>query len=219
MMVQLQNFTNASYIIVTFCETRQFLSQSDVCVSQHQRHPILETRTKTDRKTMPRKGNASSRVRKPAKTTVREGECDDTILAPNSDTEGEPLAKRQKRIERIADVYREGGEITLVSTSLRGPVVKNPWARRKKIDETPESVEIYEVARVKKRRKPAPIKDSKVDQYFPAQKNSQEKKVIQKKIEVKKYAAEVEDPIVESLGRDGRTRITQIATEGSPMPF
>ena len=55
----------------------------------------------------------------------------DEELAPNSDTECEPLSKRRKHIEQIAQYCRDGGELYLLSVTLRGPITRNPWARRK----------------------------------------------------------------------------------------
>src|SRR5271169_1525206 len=68
----------------------------------------------------PLSGNGKTR-----KTSVR-----DQILVANSDTECEPLPKRRKHIEQIAQYVRDGGELYLISTALRGPVTSNPWARR-----------------------------------------------------------------------------------------
>jgi hypothetical protein len=130
----------------------------------------------------------------------------DEILAPNSDTECEPLSKRHKQIKQIAQYYRDGGELFLISTTFRGPITNNPWARRtlwttvtsgEKPNVTKDA-ERHDKRKRKRTSKKAVVtnKDNKVSRYFPAQKSSQGRDIVQKMATVKKYAVEKDDPIV-----------------------
>jgi len=156
----------------------------------------------------------------------------DDILAPNSDTEGEPLPKRRKHIEEIAQFCRDGGDLYLISTSLRGPIVNNPWARRKLavIEMIREKEEV--APRKGKKKLKATVKaagtgkDGKVDQYFPAQKNSQEREaVLKKKKNPEKYAVEKEDPIICDTAEISRDDVQEPEDgkrglrDESPAPF
>lgn len=157
----------------------------------------------------------------------------DEILAPNSDTECEPLSKRHKNIESIAQYVRDGGELHLISTSLRGPVIINPWARRQtttgkvknKIARgVPEHTKSVERVLKRKRNavvKTAATKDGKVNQYFHAQKSSQEREFIRKK-KLEKYATEDDDPIegdTQSPVVEENPPATRISKETSPSGF
>ena len=121
----------------------------------------------------------------------------DDILAPNSDTESEPLVKRRKHIDQIAQFYRDGGELVLISTTLRGPVIQNPWRRPPPPPPPPPPPE---KERRKRKRNPkvasaaSAAKDRKVDRYFVAQKNSQERDAV---VAGKKKMSEMETHIVE----------------------
>ena len=126
---------------------------------------------------------------------------DDDILAPNSDTEAEPLVKRRKHIDQIAQFCRDGGELVLISTTLRGPIIQNPWKRRPPPPSEKESrrggLKDAGERLGKRKRKTTKVavaaaKDGKVDRYFVAQKNSQERDVA-----VKKQGSEVESRIVD----------------------
>ena len=103
----------------------------------------------------------------------------DDILAANSDTECEPLEKRRKHIDQIAQFYRDGGELVLISTTFRGRVIQNPWRRRKTTETENRRGEVKEgVERLGKRKRKVKMvgaKDGKVDRYFVTQKNSQER--------------------------------------------
>ena len=77
----------------------------------------------------------------------------DEELAPNSDTECEPLGKRRKHIEQIAQYCRDGGELCLLSVALRGPITRNPWARRKPAEMVKKLEVAEEVQRVRKRKR------------------------------------------------------------------
>jgi hypothetical protein len=147
----------------------------------------------------------------------------DDILAPNSDTECEPLSKRRKHIEEIAQYCRDGGDLYLISTSLRGPIVNNPWARKKAaVIDVSQDVVKKVVRRGKKQTKVrkttakgAPlVKDGKVDRYFPAQKNSQEREVVEKKQNIQKYAVEKEDPIALTYESDDTLRRADVKEMG-----
>ena len=141
----------------------------------------------------------------------------DEELAPNSDTECEPLSKRHKHIEQIAQYCRDGGELYLLSVTLRAPITRNPWARRKSevSVEKREAVQDAEGVRKRKRRvgkvAATTAKNGKVNQYFPAQKNSQEREMVQKKTSAEEYAG---NSIVDTSKKDAiQTR------EKSPSPF
>jgi hypothetical protein len=141
----------------------------------------------------------------------------DEELAPNSDTECEPLLKRHKHIEQIAQYCRDGGELYLLSVTLRGPITRNPWARRKPEASVEKREAIQDVERVGKRKRKVgkvtatTAKNGKVNQYFPSQKNSQERDLMQKKTSADEYAG---NSIVDSSMEDvKRTK------ERSPSPF
>jgi len=151
---------------------------------------------------------------------------DDDILAPNSDTECEPLSKRIERIAEIARHVGDGGGLYLISTALRGPIEVNPWKRKEPVLDV--SVKDDATLRTRKReRKAAGVKnsstgtgkDGKVNQYFPAQKNSQERdsgKSKEAERAAKKYAVEADDPIIsDDAEAHPRTTITK---EGCAFP-
>jgi len=99
--------------------------------------------------------------------------------------------------------------LCLISTSLRGPFSQNPW-RRKAITAVTAAVavpaavnnEVEPTSPVKRRVKKQSArktggKETKVDQYFNAQKNSQERDLImKKKTDLEKCPVEREDPIL-----------------------
>jgi hypothetical protein len=129
----------------------------------------------------------------------------DNILAENSDTECEPLEKRRKHIDAIAQYCRDGGDIYLISTSFRGPFVNNPWARKRvsRDENLPvkPAAENANLARPAKRKRKGTIKskDNKVNQYFQAQKSSQERELIMKKRRMEEEVSVREEPIVDSI--------------------
>jgi len=162
---------------------------------------------------------------------------DDDVLAPNSDTELEPLCKRSEHIAEIARHVREGGELYLISTALRGPIKVNPWKRKEPVLDV--SVKDDATSRTRKRKRKGEgvkisaertVKDRKVDQYFPAQKNSQERdswKCKEPEKSVKKYAVEADDPIIsDDAFTQSRTTITKkdcaslrkLSRSASPCP-
>jgi hypothetical protein len=147
-----------------------------------------------------RKRRLEERTKTGTNEESSDGDVSDDILALNSDTEREPLWKRRKQIEAIAEFVRNDGELHLISTTLRGPFITNPWARRKKAEGVKVKVRETFVQKARARPKKARtkskiVKDSKVDRYFPAQKNSQEREALSKQ-NPEKYAHEKEDPIV-----------------------
>lgn len=151
---------------------------------------------------------------------------DDDILAPNSDTEGEPLAKRRKHIAEIARHVRQGGDLFLISTTLRGPIPRNPWKRQNPVlDIGSEKATAKPEKRKQKdgcvRTGAGAGKDGKVDQFFPAQKNSQERETTKNKAG-RKYALEVDDPIIsDDTPKQAKTTSAQaktLARIGSPGP-
>src|SRR5277367_5027981 len=77
----------------------------------------------------------------------------DDILAVNSDTESEPLVKRRKHIDKIAQFCRDGGDLVLISTTLRGPIGYNPWKRQRLVDIEKRRGEIKERVELLGKRK------------------------------------------------------------------
>jgi len=175
--------------------------------------------------------------KKDGKRQVDHERTDDDILAPNSDTECEQLSKRIERIAEIARHVGEGGELYLISTALRGPIEVNPWKRKEPVLDV--SVKDGATLRTRKRQRKAAgvknssmgtVKDGKVDQYFPAQKNSQERdsgKGKESERAVKKYAVEADHPIISDDAEvDSRTTMTKDgcafprkrSPSGSPYP-
>jgi hypothetical protein len=153
-------------------------------------------------------------------------QMDDDILAPNSDTEGEPLAKRHKHIAEIANHVRRGGDLFLISTTLRGPITQNPWRRQNPVLDI--ATEKATATPKKRKRKAEPVrktvaaaKDGKVNQFFPAQKNSQERETTKNKAG-RKYALEVDDPIIsDDTPKPAKTTSAQTKTLArivSPSP-
>lgn len=141
----------------------------------------------------------------------------DEELAPNSDTECEPLSKRHKHIEQIAQYCRDGGELFLLSVTLRSSITRNPWTRRKPEAYVEKRGIVENVDRVGKRKRragkvaPTTAKNAKVSQYFPAQKNSQERELMQKKASAEKYAGISVD--------DTSNKEAKRTKEKSPSPF
>src|SRR5271155_1279968 len=141
----------------------------------------------------------------------------DDILAANSDTESEPLVKRRKHIDKIAQFCRDGGDLMLISTTLRGPVIKNPWRRQIPVEtDRRNGGEVKEagerLGKRKRKRKGTGVKDGKVDRYFVAQKNSQERDVMVKKgkKDVETFVVDKENATVAEISQ----RQQQKETEG-----
>src|SRR5271170_3342182 len=133
----------------------------------------------------------------------------DDILAANSDTESEPLVKRRKHIDKIAQFCRDGGDLLLISTTLRGPVIKNPWRRQIPVEtDRRNGGDVKEagerLGKRKRKGKETGVKDGKVDRYFVAQKNSQERDVMVKKgkKDVETFVVDKENAIVEQQQKE-----------------
>jgi hypothetical protein len=148
----------------------------------------------------------------------------DDILAPNSDTESEPLVKRRKHIDQIAQFCRDGGDLMLISTTLRGPVTQNPWRRQTPVEtdrrnggEAKEAGE--RLGKRKRKGKGTGVKDGKVDRYFVAQKNSQERDVMVKKVkkDVETFVVDKENAIVAETSQQ-QQKETEVEEQFKAVP-